>query len=152
MKKFLFVFALLGFTSFALQAQNCGSKEAKSASNSKMDACCSSSAAAKAASLDDSIEKRVDEKTGQVSYVRRTVEASTGKAVFVPVEYNAEAKQFVNQSPDKKTECSKKEKAACHGTGKASTTSIDGKNPACCENGNTSCCKNGSKSSEKGKS
>jgi len=150
MKKFLFVFVLLGFTSFALQAQSCGSKEAKTTSSAKMDACCSSTAAATAASLDDSIEKRVDKKTGNVSYVRRTVEASTGKATFVPVEYNAETKQFVNQSPDKKAECSKEEKAACHGAGKASTTSADGKKPACCENSTASCCKDsGSKSSKK---
>ena len=141
MKKFLLLFALVGFASFAVQAQTCCSKSAKGATS---EASCSSSAAAKAASLDDSIEKRVDNNTGKVTYVRRSVDASTGQATYIPVEYSAETKQFVNESPVKKADCSKEEKAGCHGEGKASTTSADSKTPACCANGTatsgSACC------------
>ena len=128
MKKFLFAFALLGLTSFAVQAQTCCSKAGKNASNAKSEASChESDAASTAASLDDSIEKRVDGTTGKVTFVRRSVDANSGQATYIPVEYNTETKRFVNQSPETKAECVK-----------------EGKTSACCANGSSgqggTCC------------
>ncbi len=111
MKRILFVFALVSFAAFAAQAQSCCSKgTAKSASADKSEAACSDDAI-KAASMDDSIEQRTDANTGKVTFVRRTVDASTGEANYAPVEYCTETKKFINQSP---------EKASCHGDSKAS--------------------------------
>jgi hypothetical protein len=132
MKKLFFVLALVGFASFAAQAQSCCSKGAKGASASadKTEASCSTSAADKAASLDDSIEKRVDEASGKVSFVRRTVNAASGESTYAPVEYCSESNAFVSKSGDKKACCTdgKKSKgdAACcskESKSKASKTS-----------------------------
>lgn len=125
MKRFLLAFALLGFVSFAAQAQTCCAKAGKTASGVKSEASCSSSTseAFKAASLDDSIEQRVDNTTGKVSFVRREVDASTGHASYVPVEYSTETKRFVNQAPEMKADCHK-----------------EGKTAACCANGTGACC------------
>ncbi|MBK7410297.1 MAG: hypothetical protein IPL49_07625 [Saprospirales bacterium] len=141
MKRILLVFALIGFASFAVQAQSCCDKGAKGTSSAaKSEASCSQSAAVKAASLDDSIEQRVDENSGKVSFVRRTVNASTGEASFIPVEYCSESKAF-------KTVDS--EKASCHGDAKASTTSATGAKAACCADGKgkegAACCAKDSK-------
>lgn len=126
MKRILLVFALIGFASFAVQGQSCCDKGAKKTSSVKSEASCSQSAAAKAASLDDAIEQRVDENSGKVSFVRRSVDASTGEASFIPVEYCSESKAF------KTVEA---EKASCHGDAKASATSATGAKAACCADG-----------------
>lgn len=106
MKRILLAFTLVAFAAFAAQAQSCCSKGgAKSASAEKSEGACSSDVL-KAASLDDSIEQRIDAQTGKVSFVRRTVDASTGEASYVPVEYCGETKKFINQS-------SKGKSAAC---------------------------------------
>lgn len=127
MKRFLLAFALLGFVSFAAQGQSCCAKAGKTA-GVKSDISCSSSSsnseAFKAASLDDSIEQRVDNTTGKVSFVRREVDASTGQATYVPVEFSSETKRFVNQAPEMK--------ADCHKEGKTTA--------ACCANGTGACC------------
>jgi hypothetical protein len=131
MKKLFFVLALVGFASFAAQAQSCCAKGAKGASASadKTEASCSTSAADKAASLDDSIEKRVDEASGKVSFVRRTVNAASGESTYAPVEYCSESNAFVSKSGDKKACCAdgkKSEGGACcskESKSKASKTS-----------------------------
>lgn len=129
MKRILFVFALVSFAAFAAQAQSCCSKGAKSASADKSEAACTNDAA-KAASMDDSIEQRTDANTGKVSFVRRTVDASTGEASYVPVEYCTETKKFINQSSEKSAACctdSKGSKAGCcskEGSAKSSSTSV----------------------------
>ena len=141
MKRFLLAFALIAFASFAVQAQTC-CKSAKG-TKAKSEASCSQSAAVKAASLDDAIEKRVDENSGKVSFVRRTVDAATGEAAFTPVEYCTESKRFINQAP---------EKTSCHGAAKASTTSADAKKASCtgaANAKNASCCADGKKVSSK---
>ena len=127
MKRILLAFALIGFASFAVQAQSCCSKAAKGTS-AKTETSCSESAAVKAASLDESIEQRVDANTGKVSFVRRSVTA-TGDASYTPVEYCSESKSFKEVSA---------EKASCHEGAKAGTTSADGAKPACCAEGKAS--------------
>ena len=116
MKKILLVFALIGFAAFAAEAQSCCSK-GKSASADKTEASCTSSAAAKAAAIDENIEERVDAQTGKATYVRRTVDAASGEASYTPVEYCSESKRFINQAPQKEA------KASCHDGEKAGKTS-----------------------------
>jgi hypothetical protein len=130
MKRILFVFALVSFAAFAAQAQSCCSKgTAKSASAGKSEAACTNDAI-KAASMDDSIEQRTDANTGKVTFVRRTVDASTGEANYAPVEYCTETKKFINKSSEKSAACctdSKGSKAGCcskPGSAKASSTSV----------------------------
>ncbi|MCB9284954.1 MAG: hypothetical protein H6563_12830 [Lewinellaceae bacterium] len=126
MKRILFVFALIGFASFAVQAQTCCSKAAKGTS-AKTETSCSESAAVKAASLDDSIEQRVDANTGKVSFVRRSVDASTGEATYIPVEYCNESKSFKTAAAEKAS-CDKEgAKAGCCAEGKAGSAG-----GACC--------------------
>jgi hypothetical protein len=116
MKKILLAFALISFAAFTAEAQTCCSK-GKSASADKTEASCTSSAAAKAAAIDENIEERVDAQTGKATYVRRTVDAATGEAAYTPVEYCSDSKRFINQSPQKEG------KASCHDGEKAGKTS-----------------------------
>ena len=93
MKKLFMLFAVLSFVGLStVNAQTC----TKSASASK--SCCAATVA-KAASMDDSIEKRVCETSGKVSYVRKEVCSTSGKTSYTNVEYNADTKKFVNVSP-----------------------------------------------------
>lgn len=108
----LFFTVLLGLGLTSLQAQNC----AKSAS-----ACCkksvatadkaqctgSADAAAKLASLDETIETRTCEKSGTVSYVRRETNSETGQVLFTSIEYNGDLGKFVNVSPLEGKSCCK---------------------------------------------
>ncbi len=102
---------------------------------------CSASAAAKAASMDDSIVKRVCEKSGSVSYAKKATCAKSGKVSYTDVKYCSNAQAFVNASPEgsvklvnskantvegaKKACCSGKDAKACCGK-KASKNSVKG--------------------------
>ena len=61
---------------------------------------CAKSCAAKLASNDASIEKKVCEKSGKVSYMRKATCAKSGKTSMTPVMYDATSKKFVNVSPE----------------------------------------------------
>jgi hypothetical protein len=112
MKKFLFVFALMGlFVAGAnAQAKTCSKSCAKACE--KKTASAEASAAAKAASMDDSIEKRVDASTNTDYYVRR-VSDNSGKVTFDKVEFCSKEGKFVNVSPKAGgPACCAKDKAA----------------------------------------
>ena len=98
MKKFLFVFALMGlFVAGAnAQAKTCSKSCAKACE--KKSASADAGAAAKAASMDDTIEKRTDASTNQEYYVRR-VSDNSGKVSYDKVEYCSKDGKFVNVSP-----------------------------------------------------
>lgn len=119
MKKLFMLFAVLSFVGLStVNAQTC----TKSASASK--SCCSATVA-KAASMDDSIEKRTCETSGKVSYVRKEVCSTSGKTSYTNVEYDASTKKFVNISPTHNADAAKKSctkgKASCT-KGKSSCT------------------------------
>lgn len=115
MKKLFMLFAFIGlFGATTVSAQAC----------SKSKAACTA-AAAKAASLESDIEKRMSEETGEISYVRKSVCEVSGKTTYMDVAFDEESKKFVNVSPthtvgnaDKKACCSKGKEAACCAKGK----------------------------------
>ena len=98
MKPFFLLTALFAILSCAhVQAQQCLYSKTGAAK-----ACPHSTTAAKAASLDASVEKRIDEKTGQTIFVRKEVSPASGKVSYTPVEYCSKSGKFVNVSPREK--------------------------------------------------
>lgn len=110
MKKLLFL-AFMAVGTLTVQAQTETASSATSISDD---------AAAKAASLDQSIDRRVCETSGKVSYYKKEVCEKSGKVSFEQVQYDATAGQFVNVAPSQVAE-----KAAC-----GSKSSASGK--SCC--------------------
>ena len=95
-----------------------------------------------AAVEDASIVKQVSN-TGEVSYTRKEVDATSGKVSYASVEYCTTAKKFINISPS--------EGAAC--TKNASATKVSSKEKkACCAKGESKACcdKKGKKASTEG--
>lgn len=119
---FLSFFFALGIASVNAQSCHAGAEAGK--------ACCASKAA-KAASSDATIEKRMAD-DGAVSYVRKETDAQ-GNVKFVSVQYDESSNTFVNAAPKSavisadnkasmtKKACSASEKKACcaGGAGKA---------------------------------
>lgn len=108
----LFLALVLGVGLSTAQAQKCSKAQkaacAKSQSAAVVDkGHCSGSAdaAAKLASLDDSIESRTCATSGNVSYVRKVVNQDTGEASFTDVTYDSELGKFVNVSPSAAKAC-----------------------------------------------
>jgi hypothetical protein len=138
MKRITLFFALLvglGLTSLQAQtcvksASACSKKSASVATGGKAHCAGSVEAAAKLASLDESIETRTCEKTGSVSYVRKETNPETGAVIFTSVEYNSEMGKFVNVSPSEGKACCKGAKAAscCSGKGKATSAEASSTN------------------------
>gem|GEM_PF-753606 len=92
----LAVFAFVGTSSTATFAQCSGKKTASTVSGKKS---CAKTCASKLAANDASIEKRVCEKSGKVSYMRKATCAKSGKTSLTPVQYDAGSKKFVNVAP-----------------------------------------------------
>lgn len=111
MKKFTLLMAFFMVAGLAgIQAQaakkDCAKACAKTCSKSKEGtASTTADAAALLASQDESIEQKVCETSGKVSYIK-TVENSEGVASTVNVKYDASIKQFVNMAPTEKGCCS----------------------------------------------
>ncbi|MBN8680523.1 MAG: hypothetical protein J0M29_20025 [Chitinophagales bacterium] len=119
MKKAIFFFAFflaVGIVSANAQCQGASASAGKS--------CCANKAA-KAASADASIEKRLAE-DGSISYVRKESDAQ-GNVKFVSVQYDEASNAFVNVAPKSATagagasegmvkkSCSASEAKACAG-------------------------------------
>ena len=96
-KLFLFV-AFFGFIAFSANAQKAACCSKKTAASCSKTAAADSEAAAKFASLDESIETKVCSTSGKVSYVKNSV-SDSGKTVSTPVEFDASTQKFVNVSP-----------------------------------------------------
>ena len=131
MKRLVLLFSIFSFVSIiGLQAQTCGHAK-KTATTTAVSA--DNEAAARAASLDNSIERQVCAHSGKVSYYRKDVCEKSGKVSLTEVEYDAPSGKFVNVSPSEKAACSK---------GAAEKASLDGKKGACCAKGakNSACC------------
>ena len=93
--------------------------------------CCSARSAAVApttttpetvAATDATIEKQVDEASGETNYVRRTVNESTGEIIFTELTFDTESGAFVQTA----TSNCQQQKAATDTTG-------DQPRPACCQ-------------------
>lgn len=134
MKKLFLLCAMFGMVGF-VSAQSCSKSMA--AGDKK---CCAKTAAAAAslASLDNSIEKKVCEESGKVSYFQTSVCEVSGKESVNEVKYCDKSKKFVNVSPsaEAKKDCSKK---CTKGAKEAKATGVS----------NTKACTKGAKSCEK---
>ena len=119
MKQVFAFLLLIGLFNFSADAQTCTGAKKASAEKS---GCCV--AAAKAASLDPTIEKKVCSKSGKVSFVKNTTCATTGKVTAHEVEYCSKSGKFVNVSPSGKAACTKGKKAACSKTTGAKATKV----------------------------
>jgi hypothetical protein len=100
MKQVLLLF-VLAFVSVQVNAQKaCCAKDAKKATTEAQTSVKSVMLEADLiASNDNSIEKRVDEETGDVSFVKKVMDENTGEAIYHPVVYNHKTKAFVNDNP-----------------------------------------------------
>ncbi|MBK9632724.1 MAG: hypothetical protein IPO62_16995 [Saprospiraceae bacterium] len=88
---------------------------AQACSKSKASGCCSSksaSAAIKAAELDPSIEKKVCENSGKLSFYRNTTDEK-GVTVSTQVMYDEGKAMFVNYSPEAAAASETKSTKAC---------------------------------------
>jgi len=141
MKKLFFLFAFMGLFAFVGTAQKkacCASKagaEKTSCTSSAAAATDTDSAAAadaeKAALNDASIVKQVSN-TGDVSYARKEVCATTGKVSLTSLEYCTKAGKFINASPSDKASCTK--------SGAATKVSSTGDKKACCAGADKGAC------------
>jgi len=119
MKKVFMLLACLSVFAFSAQAQKACAKKSKACCASKMakaqenaDISMDAVAVAKAAALDDSIERKVCDKSGKVSYHQKAVCPASGKVSMKEVQYDAATAKFVNISPSDMTEA-KMGKKAC---------------------------------------
>ena len=130
MKKLTLMFSLvLAFGLANVQAQSsskadCSKECAKACTSASTASKADMKAAAKLAKKDDTIEKKVCEDSGTVSYVRM-VKNDDGEASAVPVRYDSAKGQFVGMSAEGKAKCSTSssccKKTAAKDTKKAST-------------------------------
>lgn len=119
MKKGLFLFSFLFVLGLAAaNAQSCHGMAGAGKS------CCASKAA-KAASTDANIEKRVDD-DGTVAYVRKEADAQ-GNVKFVSVQFDEATNTFVNVAPKPMTDEAK--------AGMTKKSCAAGGNKACCAAG-----------------
>ncbi len=137
MKKVLFLFLLVS-GALTVQAQstkhNCAGHAATSVTSEVSD-----EAVAQAASLDESIERRVCETSGKVSYYRKDVCQKSGKVSYEAVAYDAATSQFVNASPSEMSEKGAKSCCASKGAKATAASSKDAKSCAGSKKGK-SCC------------
>jgi len=103
MKKLFFLVAFFGLVAFNVNAQSCNksAKAAKTVSTDALPSCCVA-AAAKLASMDDSIESKTCSKSGKVTYYKNSTCSTSGKVTSKEVTYDKNSKKFVNVSPSKK--------------------------------------------------
>lgn len=141
MKK-LMLLVILAVATLSVQAQSeCASKKASSSTTAIAD-----DAAAQAAALDATIDRRVCDNSGKVSYYKKNVCEKSGKVAFEQVHYDASTSQFVNVGPSQVA--GEKEACASKKDG-ASATATSGNEKACSGASKTSgkaCC-----ASKKGK-
>ena len=134
MKKLLFL-VLFATAALAVQAQTTKHNCTGAASSASVDV--SDEAIAQAASLDETIERRVCETSGKVSYYRKDVCQKSGKVSYEPVNYDAATNQFVNASP---SEMGSAKKSCCASKGATATAASTGKKACAGSKAGKSCC------------
>ncbi len=158
MKKLFLLLLFVGVAGLTAQAQSChgtkkASAEAKAVSQDQSPEVLA--AAEKAAEADENIEKRVCEKSGKVSFVRKYTCEKSGKVSYKAVVFDAEKGVFTDAGSSctsaKKASCSTKKEAgkkkACSEKAgeKKSCDKKAGEKKACCKKGDEkkACCKKG---------
>lgn len=134
MKRFLFSTLFFSLMVVGVQAQStsccsksktASSKSCESKNTSTTAEVSTVEAAAKLASMDESIETKTCPVSGKVSYTKKETSAK-GEVSYVDVNYDAETNTFVNASPMKmdqsKKECSGKDAKACCSSKSASAS------------------------------
>jgi hypothetical protein len=134
MKKIFVLFSFLSLVSFAVNAQTCPhAKKGASSASTEVNSDYAKTVAA-AAEMDNTVEAKVCEKSGHVSYSRKVMNEGSAEATYTPVEYNASTKKFVNVSPSdvkkmdccagsaSKKSCSKAEMKSCSKSKASSST------------------------------
>jgi len=143
MKKLFFLVAFFGLVAFNVNAQSCNksAKASKTVSADELPSCCVA-AAAKLASMDDSIEGKKCEKSGKLTYYKNSTCATSGKVTSSEVKYCTKSKKFVNVSPSKKAAAvgGKNVKKAAVAK-KVSATAKKSCNPAACAKAGKTCSK-----------
>lgn len=134
MKYFTLLLSFTLFLGLNLQAQECPYSKKSHAKVERSQS--TSTAAAKAASLDDSIEKRTCPQSGKVSYLRKSVCEKSGKVSLTEVEYCSKSEKFINVSP-RKAGCTKSKAAGACG---AKATKVSGKASSCCSSAQKAAC------------
>ena len=123
---FFMVAGLAGMQAQSTAKKDCARSCAKTCTKSSEGTASSEAeAAALLASQDESIQKKVCETSGTVSYVR-TVTNDEGVASTVNVKYDASKKQFVNMAPGDKG-CHSSPAAGCSGKAGTKTSASDKK-------------------------
>ncbi len=154
MKRFLFSTLFFSLMVVGAQAQNSGCSKACTAKQASSKSCDGKStstagvstveAAAKLASMDESIETITCPVSGKVSYAKKETTAK-GEVSYVDVTYDAETNTFVNASPMKMEAgkgCSSGQKAAGCCAGKSTSS----KSAGCCSGKSASTSVSGAKS------
>ncbi len=160
MKKLFLLLLFVGLAGLTAQAQSChgGKKASAEATTISQDQSPEVLAAAeKAAEADKNIEKRVCEKSGKVSFVRKYTCEKSGKVSYKAVVFDAEKGAFIDAGPSscsgaEKASCSEKagDKKSCSKAEKASCSKKGG-DKACCKKGDKkACCKEGKKGEKAG--
>lgn len=129
MKKLFLLFALVSFAALGTVEAQCHGKKSATATEVNTN----DEAAAKLASMDETIERRVCEKSGNVSYWQKSVCEKSGNVSFSQVSYDTAEGTFVNVSPSEAHGKAAKGKSCC--AGKASA-----KNASCSSKGKAGCC------------
>ena len=121
MKKVLFLFACLCVFSLTAEAQKkacakkstaCSAKKmTKASAMGNAEVSVDDAVIAKAAALDESVERSVCAKSGKVSYYQKSVCPASGKVTKKAVKYDAATAKFVNVSPSDMAEGTAAKKA-----------------------------------------
>lgn len=120
----------------AAAAASCHSNSAATASVNPAECTAPSSAAAKLAASDPTIET-ITCPDGTVCYKRKVTDASTGQAAYVSLSYDASTNTFVNVAP------STMEGGSCHGKATGSATAVKS---SCTPASGKACCAGKAKS------
>ena len=143
MKKLFFFVAFFGLVAFNVNAQTCNksAKTAKTVSADELPTCCVA-AAAKLASMDDSIESKKCATSGKVTYFQKSTCPASGKVTSTEVKYCTKDKKFVNVSPSNKSAAvgGKNVKKAAVAK-KVSATAKKSCDPAACAKSGKTCSK-----------
>ncbi len=112
MKKILFLFAFVMFAGLVSAqdtaakkscaktcAKTCASKKASASVDGETKVASAETAAELAAAEDESIERKVCDVSGSISYYRKSTCSVSGATKMTEVQYDGETKSFVNVSP-----------------------------------------------------
>ena len=142
MKKLFFFVAFFGLVAFNTNAQSCNkSAKAGKTVSTELPSCCVA-AAAKLASMDESIEGKKCSTSGKLTYYKKSTGPASGKVTSTEVTYDKTAKKFVNVSPSKKAAAAggKNVKKAAVAK-KVSATAKKSCDPAACAKAGKTCSK-----------